>query len=1774
MKQSLQNRILSFFMAMVMTCGSLVFPVHSVEAMEQSAAADNSGQVLYDPSLKILQNGVPVLNMSINDHEKVEVFAEGVETATGYQWQVLHPEQEGLWVNVLDGTQQSIGVSAALVGSVMSADGSAQLRCLAYTADGTYQTEPLTVRIRNEEAGNQMLLAASYGAVPQSDDSSAPELTEFVTVTVNYIRYDYKEGTQEWQPEGVLAFAPYVATMLYNGPLGNPSTQTGLTIQIPSMVGYECFLANKDGEPDFTDQNIDGVQINRENGKATSISIKYQENLTKNIEFTIHYLPAKVGYSVHYFFQNIYDDNYMEDVSKTVVSTGRTGSYPDQTLVQREYDGFTALYYEPAAIAADGSTVFEVYYERNYYLMDFDCNGGYGVAPVYMRYESYITVPQPRYAGWSFQGWDMTRAWDDAENALKVEMDTSGKLQTIQSGGVAFNDGVSDDLPLTMPLFNTSYKALWSVADTTYTVAYWIKDPDGDNHTFLDSVTYSAQTDTVIYPTGAYANMLCGKDRHQHTEACYACGMQEHTHHLGHTLQTCYQYAQFQGVAGTDDQKVMEATNKTASSQNQSPQNGDIYFIYNPSTDIDRYWPKMYLNGQYYTITINGEQAPSVSECLTYVEGAQIGEEGSAGNLKAVRYRAKVDCVSTSCAPDCSIEVHSHNSSGCGYGCGKELHTHVKACYPSSSSQAPYVLYDREYTERQNASLTVAGDGSTTLNEYYNYKTYEIRFLFARSFMSSGAPIYQVSTNTNDGSRPNATWTNVSALPTVRENPQGGTDYRTYQEDGYTYYYIYLQAQYRADIYDLWPAANIENMGTQIWGSWATENGTPYRDAVASNANITGKYPALSAEMIRYDQVPLTDLDRNGNPVFLAQMMNAWWGNNGMSIQSHSYHNYMEVLKIPEQLQTMGLANVSQDGRNPTAVESDSGTEYYIVQSYENGQGQTAYKCYRLMNDLFVANHDENTKVAPAEFAGFTVRDRANHENRLARDFSNVNRETGQIGCEVCAPNNCRYCNIYLYDRTIHRIKFWSVNKYIGDGQGSPVAYGTSLQAHGAYFDIGGQIDMNSDTYYPSIYEKGAYIFDGWYTTPNFVEGTRMDWSQTMPDADFTVYAKWTPVTHKAYFYEDYDALVAGNLLQLKDTNGNTHSNPVDVTHAEPLPFAVQIPTKEGYKFLGWFYMDGTEKKRFSPETMGFKQDMYLFAEWYHNEELAVEYEVRYCMTDGTEIAPATTGHSSAGRTRTFQAKGGDALDAPYHTGYFPKTSSHSILMKEGDPNPNQYTFQYVYDEQVRYRIVFLNIADKTVLHPEIEKTTNQAVVTERYVPISGFIPLPGYFYQTKSLCSDDDQNGNIHPENVITFYYIEDTEHDIYSIEYYQADLDSTNYSLKTSFTNTADLKVNGQSNSINSSDEFELMTFDGFTLDYIEVIQYTVDQNGYVQERVERTNANLTDPNFSVEGVLDGHGLAIKLYYSRNRINYTIKYVDNESGDVLHTEASEGWFGQVVSATAPQSYSYGGRTYQYYQKDTTAEQRTKRLTLRASGSNGQSAVNELVFYYLKPTVTIYYRAVCSVPDSTGFGGVTYNSETIAAGAPTGSTAIAAYGFTFEGWYLDEECTQRATNDDGYLNPKFVPAQWPTSGDSATYYALFTPQFTDMTIDVTGLGTTGDEDYAMIRIKGTGKTAYVDILVAFDSDDKIMLEQLPMGVYTVSLLTAWSWTYDAPTIACTAAYENGVVGKPHISEFSVILETKEREGTNLINCITFTCSQKDVDWLYGEAGQNINPSN
>lgn len=189
--------------------------------------------------------------------------------------------------------------------------------------------------------------------------------------------------------------------------------------------------------------------------------VTFNEAINKDTTVTVTYTPAIVNFTVVHYQQNVDDDNYTQ--AETEKRTGQTDDYVGASLA-KPYDGFYALPYENVKIAADGSTVVEVYYDRNYYLMDFTMNGGYGVEPIYARYGTPIaSVGTPVRAGYTFASWTPDLA-----------------------------------LPTTMPAQNTTYAANWTAGQSTYLVQYWLENANDDGYSYDTSVKKTASTGSKV----------------------------------------------------------------------------------------------------------------------------------------------------------------------------------------------------------------------------------------------------------------------------------------------------------------------------------------------------------------------------------------------------------------------------------------------------------------------------------------------------------------------------------------------------------------------------------------------------------------------------------------------------------------------------------------------------------------------------------------------------------------------------------------------------------------------------------------------------------------------------------------------------------------------------------------------------------------------------------------------------------------------------------------------------------------------------------------------------------------------------------------------------------------------------------------------------------------------------------------------------------------------------------------------------------------------------
>ena len=521
------------------------------------------------------------------------------------------------------------------------------------------------------------------------------------------------------------------------------------------------------------------------------------------------------------------------------------------------------------------------------------------------------------------------------------------------------------------------------------------------------------------------------------------------------------------------------------------------------------------------------------------------------------------------------------------------------------------------------------------------------------------------------------------------------------------------------------------------------------------------------------------------------------------------------------------------------------------------------------------------------------------------------------------------------YLRNSYTLSFYNYNAEVTNRQ-------TSVQYEAPLSDY----DFVPD--YPAGLETNAYEFTGWYLNPECSgEEYKLD-EHTMPASDLMLYAKWTPKTHTVRTFLTEDA-VGGTPI---DTWNN-------VAHRSTIN-KPDNPTNGSYVFVGWFYKENGVEKAFD-FSMAITKDMDLYAKWSSN--VLVKYTVKYQLEDGTTIADDTNGSALAGSTKTFNAKGGDELYEGYREGYFPKTSSHSLKMNID--GTNEYIFVYVARESVPYTVKYLEAGTNNVLKPEVTKETKNAIVTEKYEVIPGY--MPDAVYKRLVVTADG--------TNEIIFYYTADTQHAPVTINYWTQTPDGSTYFQYSTTTSTGDIGTTYSE----TSKEIE-----GFTY-----------------------NANPTNPLAGhdplVSGVLTANGLELNLYYDRNSYAYTVRYVDaddNTDIDVSANVTGNALFGATVTG---RQKNFDG----YMPADNEPAQ--KQITIG-------TGTNEIIFYYYKCFYVGHVQTTLKTTDTIRLTGSNYSL-----------TDAVTSGYLYGGAFEDEACQTVYPFDSSQTGLSFTPEKGET---------------------------------------------------------------------------------------------------------------------------------------------------
>lgn len=882
-----------------------------------------------------------------------------------------------------------------------------------------------------------------------------------------------------------------------------------------------------------------------------------------------------------------------------------------------------------------------------------------------------------------------------------------------------------------------------------------------------------------------------------------------------------------------------------------------------------------------------------------------------------------------------------------------------------------------------------------------------------------------------------------------------GKEEHTHTHDGWYYKASEIEIYYYGGCY---PPGSYNGVGTGKGGAkkptcGKSEHTHSSKCYTTSDLTITAKYQADI-----HNNFPIKDGDET-----------IWW-------------------KVPDGTETYGkldqqtyLGSIdTMPGENITfkKYDTESGAKiYYYVETLNGTSGDTTYNGknytqYKVIDLDYSTNTNLTYKEEFHPITGFTQGD---SKPTLPKD--------GEVRMQ---ENNYLY-----YTRNSYKLKFYNYNADVA-GEGGSVQYEAPLSGY------------EFKPVYPAMLEEGAYAFAGWYTTAGCYAGSEVNWATaTMPASDVTLYAKWVPITHTVKTYQTENDLnnVGSELGTWTVSHGKTVENPP------------ANPSKGEYTFVGWFYKDADGTEHAFDFSMPVTKDLNLYAKWSVNT--LVSYTIKYAVQnkDGTYtyIADDTKGSALALTTKTFEAKTGTQLKEGYQSGYFPTTSSHSIIMDIDNPAKNEYTFVYVPKAEVEYTVKYLEKGTGTQLAEPKTVTTHDAVVTETFKQISGYAPDA---YQKRLVLAAEN--------NEIIFWYVKDDTHAPVQIIHWTQNIAGDGYTEYQSSTN-----LNGE---IGQTYSEASLTIAGFT--------YNAKPDHPVVGYPAKASGELT-----------ASGLVLNLYYDRIAYPYEFRFLEQGTNTVLRDPVTgKARYQAQVTQKAETIPGY-----------TLVSAENQAINIAIEDPADVAKKNVKTFYYQEQTVDIKYVAV-------GFGtldNVQDSNVKVLSGTVQGSTPTANEGYKFVGWYTDEACKQPVDKDwvdaDNKLTPKKSKKYDSKDGyEPATYYAKFERDVFDLTIEKTGKHIDRNQTF-VFHVRGNNN---VDMQVVITGTNKQVIKNLPVGEYTITEDTSWSWKYTpvggAEKTLMTSDIEKGAA--------TVTFENKNN-GTNWLTSLAKAINT----WAGGNAHKKTN---
>ncbi len=1317
------------------------------------------------------------------------------------------------------------------------------------------------------------------------------------------------------------------------------------------------------------------------------------------------------------------------------------------TDLGNQLDGFIMLDYDDTTVAADGSTVLEIYYDREYHLINFELDGGHGVEPVYARYETDFRIAAPSKAGYTFDHWE-------------VANDSLTEQQREKAEEIASN--LKAGLAVPIPDFDITFKAKWVAADATYNVIYW-KENANTNENSNDSDYSYWGTVTMNATSGDYVTFDPNADEFNIENLEFSSEVvQEEVPSNGKysKIDKRYEYEYF--VFNEEKSEI------------SSTVMGDN------STVINVYYKRRTYDLKFYYARRSVNQTP----VAIYLKNMKLDDD--------------------SFLPDGSYVVWFKNSSTHSIITNTSSSDGKLSLNGNSYSTNPYTLkFERIGTTNQyyvmdanNKYLTI---GAATASFVDTPTPITVEYHVQEDYWSLGFNGYHINQYGGSGANVAAGWNgfdtgshlnlsqkldtpeyvytcqlaektqdkqpeNMNWIYNVESVPEIDSELYTLGEEiigDYLYYYFVLEdIKYNQIISQEWPKGVVKKTGAYSTPEWAPVDGCKYRTVNGDNATLK-VYTTLSAEIINEPDDP--DATR-----FVA-----WWTDH--SIEDQTFHIYYSSIPGEEsgdftkqddivyvmayngwtQVTPYDYYGVTLHGTYPTdqpgeGTGSDPNlnqhTYYYtrnphIVSFYNVGNnikdahlvyGQRISAAEPITKEVMESNHyPASYEKGAYSFVGWSYSPSA---------YVPVEWDSGKTMDDADL-------SVYAYwEKVTHNVKFYETYNDMKNSAAIP---------DGENADNDVDVPHGEPVNYPSTISREGYDFVGWFYIDEETNEKVAFLPNNMPvNKDLKIYAEW--IADKMIRYTIH---YIGADAQ-KDANG------------------------EYLLSNGKYVLDMSTSRQIADDTTGQLQDgrTKTFSAK-ALPELWADYNKGYFPELASHAIMFAEDTNITDPTVTITKVNMDG--SPYTEG----NTDYTYTV--------DYTFYYIHLANVEYTVKYINAATGdnkfknenggTETVDEVKKSTEEAVTTERFKMIDMYVPDE---YQKRIVLT-------AYPDkNIIKFYYTEN-ESPMFLVEHLTENLDGTwTIQLREFSTGNVGDIVSRQTN------EYKGHQFDANAV-WVNTqgkpLEDNLDGDNWVTEYTEQ------DGKYHASGTLEGGKiLVLRFYYTLTVHDYKIEHKILGTDEWLFgteeasTQKGQGKYGERYIGTAMERAGYyvdGSKT------DASRLTQSKIIT-------NESELNVITFYYVSEPVEINYRIVVNGVVGTNIDGCyvtpSLNSANAHAGSVSGSVPHIADTYYFVGWFTDEACTDSVpdnwVDDSGKITPMAVDGIIK----EATYYAKAEPR----KLTITKKGDVQDNETFLFNVKNTSKN--IDMVVAVTGKGSATIEYIPSGDYTVTELDDWSWKYES----------------------------------------------------------------